>query len=88
MSEVLQLGKFLEAFKMASNYNNIPSKAKTSPTPFSVAVPEETLSEFKQLLHLSKLGPVTYENNRDDRKYGLTMEWMKAAKARWEDLDW
>ena len=73
---------------MAAGYDGVPQKAKIAPNPFTVAISDSSLSDFKQLLRLSKLAPLTFENDRKDRKYGLTMEWMAAAKARWEEFDW
>jgi microsomal epoxide hydrolase len=58
--------------------------------PFQVAVPEDTLAEFKQLLQLSKIGPATFENtNRADTSYGITREWIRKAKDHWSNAyDW
>ncbi|KAK4981979.1 hypothetical protein LTR50_007860 [Elasticomyces elasticus] len=72
-----------------SSFNKIPSGAKQQPKPFKANIEEEKLSEFKQLLKLSKLGPVTYENQQEDRRYGVTRQWMKNAKEHWETkFDW
>jgi microsomal epoxide hydrolase len=67
----------------------IPSFLKpTLPiTPFTVAVPDDDIDEFKTLLRLSKLPPAT--STSDDRELGVTAAWMRSAKAKWEtDFDW
>ena len=74
---------------MMSDYNKIPSKAMLHPTPFTASISEEKLSEFKQLLKLSKLGPSVFENQQEDRRYGLTRNWLSDAKTHWEsEFDW
>ena len=58
-------------------------------TPFQVAVPEKALQDLKALLDLSPLPPVTYEGSLEDRKYGVTREWLVQAKEYWRDqFDW
>ncbi|KAI8625408.1 Alpha/Beta hydrolase protein [Xylariaceae sp. FL1651] len=73
---------------MATSFATVPLKAVIKPEPFTVSIPEVLLSEFKQLLKLSKVGPVTYEGLQQDRKYGITTEWLKDAKEQWESFDW
>ncbi len=62
----------------------IPSTAKITPTSFKVSIPQADLVELKKLLKLSKLAPETYENVQNDRRFGVTGEWMKQATAHWE----
>lgn len=63
----------------------VPSSAK----PFTLNVPEKDFSEFTQLLQLSKLGPVTYENQQEDRRFGVTHKWMTETKDYWlNKFDW
>ncbi|TKA71164.1 hypothetical protein B0A49_05193 [Cryomyces minteri] len=70
-------------------YDRIPSKANLQPKPFEASTSEEKLSEFKQLLKLSKIGPDVFENQQEDRKYGVTRKWLSAAKSHWEGgFDW
>lgn len=72
-----------------SGYDKIPSKATLQPTPFTASAPEEKLSEFMQLLKLSKIGPSVFENQQEDRRYGVTRKWLSDAKAHWEsEFDW
>ncbi|GAB7351144.1 hypothetical protein MBLNU459_g1599t1 [Dothideomycetes sp. NU459] len=72
-----------------SSYDKIPSKAKAQPKPFKASIPEETVSEFQQLLKLSKVGPAVYENQQQDRRFGTTRDWLVNAKKHWEtSYDW
>jgi len=74
---------------MTQPYSTLPSRATLKPTPFRVDVPETDLSDFKQLLRLSKVGPETYENLRTDRVFGLNHKWFSTTKAHWEtSYDW
>lgn len=55
--------------------------------PFTVAIPDQDITEFKTLLKLSKLPPPTFEGQH--RNFGVTSAWMRDAKAKWEkDYDW
>ncbi|KAF2680972.1 epoxide hydrolase 1 [Lentithecium fluviatile CBS 122367] len=56
-----------------------PSSAK----PFTLSIPDTDLSEFRQLLQLSKLGRKTFENQQDKQSYGVTYEWLSEAKDHW-----
>jgi microsomal epoxide hydrolase len=62
-----------------------PSSAK----PFNLNVPDNDLSEWRQLLQLSKLGPTTYENTQTKENYGVTKEWVSSTKDYWlNKYDW
>lgn len=81
----------LDVFHTAtmSDYTKIPSKAKAQPKPFTANIPEETLEEFKQLLKYSKVGPAVFENQQEDRRFGITRDWLVNAKKEWEtNFDW
>lgn len=72
-----------------SAYDRVPRKATLKLDKFNAAVSDEELSDFKQLLKLSKIGPKTYENLQEDRRYGMTHSWLTKAKAQWEgEYDW
>ncbi|KAK4066313.1 uncharacterized protein Triagg1_8145 [Trichoderma aggressivum f. europaeum] len=59
------------------------------PEPFTMHVPEEKLSEFHELLKLSKVGPATWWNRHNDRRFGVSHEWLSQAKEIWlETFDW
>ena len=64
---------------------SVPSSAK----PFTLNIPDQEISDFKQLLQLSKLGPDTYEGRQQDRRFGITHEWLSNAKDYWlNKYDW
>jgi len=72
-----------------SAYETVPRKATLKLDKFTAAVAEDELSDFKQLLKLSKMGPKTYENLQEDRRYGMTHSWLSKAKSQWESkYDW
>ncbi|KAJ7640542.1 hypothetical protein B0H17DRAFT_1187169 [Mycena rosella] len=70
------------------SFTKLPATAKTAPTPFQVAVPDSAIQELRTLLELARVAPPTYESLRSDRKFGVTTEWIKSAKAEWESFDW
>ncbi|KAL2065164.1 hypothetical protein VTL71DRAFT_4305 [Oculimacula yallundae] len=70
-------------------YSTIPASVQKKPAPFKVSIPEDDISDFKQLLKLSRLPKQTYENSREDRKYGVSLAWLTQAKRVWEEeFDW
>ncbi|KAL3492575.1 Alpha/Beta hydrolase protein [Aspergillus germanicus] len=74
---------------MSAPFAKLPSTAKISPSPFRIAVPDEQLSEFKTLVKLSKIGPQTYENTQEDRRFGVTHGWISERKEEWlNNFDW
>lgn len=58
--------------------------------PFTVSIPDSALDELKQLLHLSKIGPPTFENTKQSGpNYGVSRAWTEMAKAHWlTQYDW
>ena len=74
---------------MASQFNTIPGDATRKLEPFTLQVPEESLSEFRELLKLSKIGPATWWNQYDDHRFGVSREWISNAKETWlTGFDW
>jgi microsomal epoxide hydrolase len=64
---------------------SLPSSAK----PFTLKVPDQDLFEWRQLLQLSKLGPITYENQQTEQNFGVTQKWLSDAKDYWlNKYDW
>jgi microsomal epoxide hydrolase len=79
--------------KMSSPFTTLPPDASLSPKPFKAYVPDCQLSDFHQLLKLSKVGPQTYENSTADVKdftsFGITRSWLVETKEYWETkYDW
>lgn len=75
------------------SFAEIPAKASLKANPFKAHVSDQELSDFKQLLKLSKIGPQTYENTVADVKdfthFGISREWLTKAKQHWESsYDW
>jgi pimeloyl-ACP methyl ester carboxylesterase len=76
-----------------SSFSDLPSGASLKPKPFKAHVSDQDLSDFKQLLKLSKIGPKTYENSiadvKDFTSFGITRDWLAQTKQYWETkYDW
>jgi microsomal epoxide hydrolase len=76
-----------------SSFSDLPAKASLKPKPFKAHVSDQELSDFKQLLKLSKIGPKTYENSvadvKDFTSFGISRDWLAETKAYWETkYDW
>jgi microsomal epoxide hydrolase len=73
---------------MSSSFADIPRSARTLPQAFKVSIPEEQLDGFRRLLHLSRVGPKTFEGEQNDGRFGITRDWLLNAKSEWEKFDW
>ena len=73
---------------MALAYSKVPSGTTVIPSPFQVHVSDEQIEELQLLVKLSKLAPPTYEGLQQDRKYGITKEWLANAKEAWKSFEW
>ncbi|PYH45409.1 epoxide hydrolase family protein [Aspergillus saccharolyticus JOP 1030-1] len=73
---------------MANPFGDVPSGAKIPPKPFQLNIPREKLEELSVLVSISKVSPPTYENSQEDRKYGITRDWLLHARQDWKDFDW
>ena len=70
-------------------YSRIPQGASLQPRPFQVYVPEAQLENFATLVSLANLGPQTYENQQDDRRFGIPYKWLSNAVRVWRtEYDW
>lgn len=71
-------------------FDRIPNKATLKPTKFVSHVTDQQLLDFKTLLHLSPIGPETYENTtRTDGQYGIGRKWLVDMKDYWlNEYDW
>lgn len=56
-----------------------PSSAK----PFTLNIPDQDISDWRQLLKLSKLAPETWEGSQGDGRYGVTHKWLRETKDYW-----
>ncbi|KAI4953675.1 hypothetical protein J4E91_002523 [Alternaria rosae] len=62
-----------------------PDSAK----PFTLNVSDQDVSEWRQLLQLSKLAPETWEGQQEDRRFGVSRKWLSDAKDYWlNKYDW
>ncbi|KNG46681.1 epoxide hydrolase [Stemphylium lycopersici] len=62
-----------------------PDSAK----PFTLNVSEQDMSEWRQLLQLSKLAPETWEGRQEDHRFGVTHKWLSETKDYWlNKYDW
>ncbi len=74
---------------MSLDYSQVPADATARISPFKIAISDKSLEELHTLLSLSKLAPVTYEGLQQDRRYGITREWLEQAKSTWlKNFDW
>ena len=72
-----------------SPFNVTPTNMPGRPEPFALHVSEKELSEFYELLKLSKIGPATWWNQHNDRRFGISREWLLQAKETWlTTFDW
>lgn len=74
-----------------SGYDSLPAGASNNIRIFEANIPEEKLNELKQLIKLSPIGPVVYENDEGnhDRGFGMTRKWLVDAKEQWlNKFDW
>lgn len=61
----------------------------SSAVPFTLNVPEQDISDWRQLLQLSKLAPETWEGGHEDGRYGVSHKWLSEAKEYWlNKYDW
>ncbi|TFB06626.1 Putative epoxide hydrolase [Trichoderma ghanense] len=68
-----------------------PSASAEAIKPFTLNVPDAELTRMNTLLQLSTIAAENYENTYADKanQFGLTREWLVAAKDRWEkSFDW
>lgn len=74
---------------VAKDFGVIPSDAQSTPEPLVIAFPQTELDDLHTLLVASRIGPETFESLQQDRKYGVSIQWLHAAKTTWlEDFDW
>lgn len=63
--------------------------AQPQPQKYHLEIPDQDISDLKELLRLSRLAPKTYENLQTDGTYGVSHEWMTKVKEYWlNEYDW
>ncbi|KAL4723007.1 hypothetical protein ACLX1H_010248 [Fusarium chlamydosporum] len=73
---------------MSANYSSVPAAALKQPKPFSIHHSEQQLRDLKSAIDSAYIGPATYENVQEDRKYGITSKWLREAVTAWRNFDW
>ena len=61
-------------------FDTVPLTATLGAQHFEAHVSDLDLDDFKHLLRLSKIGPKTYENQKVDRYFGISRDWLVGAK--------
>ncbi|RFU78910.1 epoxide hydrolase [Trichoderma arundinaceum] len=74
---------------MTGHFDVTPTIMPGKPEKFTLHVPEKEFAEFRELLKLSKIGPETWWNQHNDRRFGVSREWLSQAKETWlTTFDW
>ena len=70
-------------------FGALPPNARVTPEDFVVAFPQTELDALRSLIAASRVGPETFEGLQQDRKYGVTTQWLRDAKTSWlEGFNW
>ncbi|KAJ9661648.1 hypothetical protein H2198_001824 [Neophaeococcomyces mojaviensis] len=73
-------------------FGALPQMADTDVVkPYTINIPEEKISRMKQLVELSNIAEICYENSQpgDSREYGVRHDWIIAMRERWlNKFDW
>lgn len=73
----------------AKSLGIVPATALSIPEPLVVAFLQTELDNLRALLAASRNGPEKFESLQQDRKYGVSTQWLHAAKTTWlENFDW
>ena len=71
------------------DFATLPLNSRDCFHPFKVDIPQKNIDELQQLLELSRLGPKTYENSLQDRRFGVSRTWLQHAVNIWKtSFDW
>ncbi|KAF2234685.1 alpha/beta-hydrolase [Viridothelium virens] len=69
-------------------FRTFPPTIVTEPSPFNASIPDAKLVKLHELVKAAEVGPVTYEGLQQDRRYGITRDWLNNAKEQWQRFDW
>jgi len=76
-------------FQTRKAYGTLPPNARITPEDFTVAFPRTEVDDLRSLIAASRVGPETFEGLQQDRKYGITTQWLHDAKTSWlEEFNW
>jgi microsomal epoxide hydrolase len=71
------------------SYDTLPAAVIGQFEKFDVHIPDEKLSQFRVLIKNAPIGPVTWENQQEDRRFGVSRQWLIDAAKTWEEsFDW
>ncbi|KAK2042007.1 epoxide hydrolase [Colletotrichum somersetense] len=73
---------------MAQAFGNLPSGVLKTPEKSTFRVPDRDMDELKQLVGLAKIAPETWFDQQEDGRYGITRDWLIAARDAWLNFDW
>lgn len=75
--------------QIRNDFGAVPASTLITPEDFVVAFPQAELEDLHALIAASRVGPETFEGLQQDRKYGITTQWLRDAKTAWlEDFNW
>jgi microsomal epoxide hydrolase len=75
--------------KTQKTFGTLPPNARITTEDFVVAFPQTELDDLRSLIAASRVGPDTFEGFQQDRKYGISAQWLRDAKTSWlEDFNW
>ncbi|KAH8650678.1 Alpha/Beta hydrolase protein [Ilyonectria robusta] len=73
----------------ATDFATCPEIMPGRPRRFFLQIPEQDLTEFRDLVKLSKIGPATWWNKQNDLQFGISREWLVKGKEAWLNVfDW
>ena len=75
--------------QIRKTFGTLPPNARTTPEHFIVTFPQTEIDDLRSLVKASRVGPETFEGLQQDRKYGITTQWLRDAKTSWlEGFNW
>ena len=73
---------------MSSEYSTPPTTA-SGIEPYTIKIPASTVQNLQKLVELAPIAQPTWENQQEDRKWGLNRNWIVEAKKHWtEKFKW
>jgi microsomal epoxide hydrolase len=70
-------------------YSKLPSGASKVIQAYKIQIPTQKIQQLKTLVEIAPIGPITYENVQEDRKWGITRDWLAETRKFWlEKFDW
>ncbi|KAK3323083.1 Alpha/Beta hydrolase protein [Apodospora peruviana] len=74
---------------LAYSYCTLPANITVQPVPFTFHVPRRDLLELGGLVSVAKIPPSSWYIKHDDGEFGISRDWLAAAKNAWiDDFSW